>query len=139
MTEMMIGSVVWSRDEVVQGHCWQGSEAACWRGGPHKALKSSRVMGELWGRGRPRTEAKVLTDEGQGRRLRLAVAAWNRVAFRLISVSWLLPSPLCKCRCCKSQIESSSVSSLPQSCLGIFFFGFHAWFSPLLSLHSSPG
>ena len=51
------------------------------------------------------------------------------------------PSPprLCKCHCCKSQIESSSVSSWLQSCLGVFFFGFHAWFSPLLSLHSSPG
>ena len=137
---MMIGSVVWSRDEVVQGHCRQGSQAVCWRGGPHKALKSSRVMGELWERGRPWTEAKVLTDEGQSRESALGSDSLESGGLPSHQCQ-LCPSPrrLCKCHCCKSQIESSSVSSWLQSCLGVFFFGFHAWFSPLLSLHSSPG
>ena len=56
---MMIGSVVWSRDEVVQDHWRQGSQAVCWRGGPHKVLKSTRVRGESLG------ERKT-TDSSQG-------------------------------------------------------------------------
>lgn len=119
----------------------------CWRGGPHKALKSSRVMGELWGRGRPRTEAKVLTDEGQESASALGSGSLESGGLPSHRCQLAPPSPLCKCRCCKSQIRAPSVSSLPQSCLGDFLFLgsmlgsllFLAYIRPLVDSNKYPG
>ena len=93
MTEMMIGSVVWSRDEVVQDHWRQGSQAVCWRGGPHKVLKSTRVRGESLGERKTTDSRQGLNRGGAESETALAVTAWNQMVFHLVSVSWVLPPP----------------------------------------------